>query len=313
MKRVIIVAGVMSVLLILDQFISLILNPYITQIIGLIGINIVLVVSLNLITGFTGQFSLGHAGFMAVGAYVSASLTVFCGDFYPSFLNPLFFLIFTLCGGSCAAFCGFLIGLPTLRLKGDYLAIVTLGFGEIIRVIILNIQTIGGARGFSGIPERASFFWIYFWVFVVLLVLFRLIGSTKGKAFLCVRDDEIAAESIGIRPTRVKVTAFVIGSFFAGTGGALFAHFNTYLNPSSFTFLKSVEIVTMVVLGGLGSLSGSVLSALLLTALPELLRIASDFRMVLYSLLLIVVMIKRPQGIMGMREINFKFKMQKLR
>lgn len=306
MKKVLIPIGMIFVLGASNYLFSLYINPYINQIIGLIGINIILVASLNLITGFTGQFSLGHAGFMAIGAYVSASLSFFYGDLCPPFLSPLFFLLATLSGGAAAALCGFLIGLPTLRLKGDYLAIVTLGFGEIIRVVILNIQKVGGARGFSGIPESANFFWIYLWVFLVLLILSRLIYSTKGKAFMAVRDDEIAAESIGIRPTQVKVTAFVIGSFFAGIGGGLFAHFITYLNPSSFTFLKSVEIITMVVLGGLGSLSGSVLSALLLTALPELLRVASDFRMVIYSLLLIVVMIKRPQGIMGMKELKWR-------
>lgn len=278
-------------------------NAYIVQVIGLIGINIIMVSSLNLITGFTGQFSLGHAGFMAIGAYVSAALSFyFQPDMDIPIVNELLFLFFLLLGGLSASFCGFIIGLPSLRLKGDYLAIVTLGFGEIIRVVILNMNFIGGARGFTNIPERAGFFWIYLCAFLTVLFLWRTVYSVKGLSFSAVREDEIAAESVGIGATRVKVTAFVTGAFLAGIGGGLFAHFNTYLNPSSFTFLKSIEFVAMVVLGGMGSLTGSILSAILLTSLPEFLRVVSDYRMVIYSLLLIVMMIWRPAGIMGFKE-----------
>ena len=201
-----------------------------------------------------------------------------------------------------------MIGLPSLRLKGDYLAIVTLGFGEVIRVIILNMDFVGGARGFSGIPERTNLFWILLFMVFTLRFLWKSIYSVKGLSFRAVRDDEIAAESLGVSSTKVKVTAFVWGAFFAGLGGGLFAHLITYLNPSSFTFLKSVEIVAMVVLGGLGSFSGSVLAAVLLSVLPEFLRIVSDFRMVIYSLLIILIMIIKPMGLMGYKEISFKFR-----
>ncbi|MDO8519465.1 MAG: branched-chain amino acid ABC transporter permease [Deltaproteobacteria bacterium] len=283
------------------------INPYILQIIVLCGINIILTASLNLINGFTGQFSLGHAGFMAIGAYVSAALSVYFGlpPEFPAVWHHLLFAVYLLAGGAASALFGFFIGLPTLRLKGDYLAIVTLGFGEIIRVVILNLDVVGGARGFTNIPPMANFTWVLGWTVITLFVLGRLIYSVKGRAFMAVRDDEVAARSIGIPPTKVKVTAFVVGAAFAGIGGGLFAHFIAYLNPSSFSFLKSVEIVTMVVLGGMGSLTGSVISAVLLTALPEFLRVASEYRMVAYSLLIILIMILRPQGIMGNKEFKF--------
>lgn len=277
------------------------MDPYLLQIIILSGIHIILTASLNLINGFTGQFSLGHAGFMAVGAYASAAFSVYVG--LPLGINPLLLVWMSLlAGGIASALCGFLIGLPSLRLKGDYLAIVTLGFGEIIRVVILNINAVGGARGFSGIPELAGPATVGISVLVTLVILGRLVYSPSGLAFRAVREDELASESVGVRTTRVKVTAFVTGSFFAGLAGGLFAHFLGYLNPSSFSFVKSVEIVAMVVLGGMGSLTGSVLAAVLLTALPEFLRSLSDYRMVVYSLLIIFIMILRPQGLMGYRE-----------
>ncbi|MDO8519614.1 MAG: branched-chain amino acid ABC transporter permease, partial [Deltaproteobacteria bacterium] len=180
------------------------INPYILQIIVLCGINIILTVSLNLINGFTGQFSLGHAGFMAIGAYVSAAFSVYVGipETLPWFVQHFLFLIYLLAGGGVAALFGFLIGLPSLRLKGDYLAIVTLGFGEIIRVVILNLDVVGGARGFTNIPPIANFSWVFFWVLLTLFVISRLVYSVKGKAFMAVRDDEVAARSIGIPPTR---------------------------------------------------------------------------------------------------------------
>ena len=219
-----------------------------------------------------------------------------------------------------------LVGLPSLRLRGDYLAIVTLGFGEIIRVLILNIEPIGGARGLPGIPGWANFFWVFLGVAIVVAVSRNLAHSTHGRALFAIRDDEIAAEALGVDTTRYKVIAFVIGAFFAGVAGGLFAHFLCYLNPSTFNFIKSIEIIAMVVLGGMGSISGSVLAATILTLLPELLRPASrmltdgvnwglahftaarlplnDYRLVIYSLLLIVLMITRPQGLLGTRELS---------
>lgn len=306
MKKSLIFLLAVGIIYLLQIVFNLAVNPYITQIVVLIAINMILSWSLNLISGVTGQFSLGHAGFMAIGGYVSAFLSVKYGTILGENIYSQYalFIIFILGGGLSAAIFGFLIGMPSLRLKGDYLAIVTLGFAEIIRVVLLNMDIVGGARGYSGIPERVNFFWAYFAALVTLGVLFRLTHSMKGKAFMAVRDDEIAASSVGIPTTKIKVTAFVIGAFFAGIGGGLFAHFLAYLNPASFTFVKSVEIVVMVVCGGLGSFSGSLIASIILTSLPELLRFLNDYRMVIYSLLLIVMMILRPKGLMGMKEFG---------
>ena len=286
---------------------------YYNRIIVLIGINITLAVSLNIINGHAGQFSLGHAGFMAVGAYFSAFLTVFyfssIVDRYPAAQSALL-VVAVLAGGVLAAIAGYLVGLPSLRLRGDYLAIVTLGFGEIIRVLILNIEKIGGARGFSGIPHWSNFFWVYFFAGITILISWRLVRSSVGRAFLAVREDQVAAEAMGIDTTKYKVKAFVIGSFWAGVAGGLFAHYQMYLNPTAFTFLRSFELVVMVVLGGLGSISGSIIAAVILTILPEGLRMAKgvlhtdkDPRMIIYSITLIVLMLTRPQGIFGRREL----------
>lgn len=286
------------------------INDYVTQVVCVIGVNIILALSLNLINGQTGQFSLGHAGFMAIGAYVSAAITVYIGPkvslLFPGIpapvLETVLFLTALFCGGLAAALAGLMVGIPTLRLKGDYLAIATLGFAEIVRVMILNLDVVGGARGFSNIPEEANLFWIFLFVVITAVVIRRLVDSIKGSAWLAVRDDEVAAEAVGIGVARAKVVSFAISSFFAGLGGGLFAHLMTYLNTNSFGFLKSVEIVVMVVLGGLGSMTGSVLAAIVLTLLPELLRSAAEARMVIYALLLIIMMIVRPQGLMGNRE-----------
>ena len=276
------------------------------------GINVLLAVSLNLVNGISGQFSLGHAGFMSIGAYVSAylSMNVFSGIEIPFFQM----LLSLVSGGIVAGFFGYLIGLPTLRLKGDYLAIVTLGFGEIIRVVILNINAVGGARGLPGIPKLSSFSWVFGLSFITVFFIFRLMKSYHGRALLAVREDEIAAESMGVNTTSQKVRAFAMSSFFAGTAGSLFAHYLTFLNPQSFDFNKSFEIVTMVVLGGLGSTSGAVIAGLSLTILREALRPLQeithvDLRMVIYSLLLILMMLTRPNGLLGTKEIwNLKFR-----
>lgn len=285
-------------------------------------INMILAMSLNLVNGFTGQFSLGHAGFMAVGAYVSAYLSTL---FPPSIGSGqiFYFFIFAGAGGLAAAGAGFLVGLPSLRLRGDYLAIVTLGFGEIIRVLLLNMPAVGGARGMYGIlgptdwnlgSLTISKFIIgyahaIFWVIACFLVIWRLVHSAHGRAFLSVREDEIAAEAMGINTTQAKVRAFVLSSFFAGVAGSIFAHYSNYLNPASFSFNRSVDAVIMVVLGGMGSLSGSLLAATIITVLPEALRplqehTGVDLRMVIYSLCLILLMILRPKGLMGNKELT---------
>ncbi len=276
----------------------------------------IMALSLNLVNGFTGQFSLGHAGFVAIGAYVSGYLGLNVKIFSDSFLF-LNFPVYAVAGGLVAAAAGYLVGLPSLRLKGDYLAIVTLGFSEIIRVSILNLEFIGGARGMYGVPgydniEIGEFVLSgYFfeslhagcWMLVTLLVIWRLVRSTHGRCFLSVREDEIAAEAMGINITKTKVRAFVLSSFFAGVAGSIFAHNLKYLNPSSFNFLLSVDALIIVVLGGMGSLTGSIFAAFIVTILRELLRSFDDWRMVIYSITLIVVMIVRPQGLFGTMEL----------
>jgi branched-chain amino acid transport system permease protein len=286
-------------------------SPYFLQVVSLAGINIILAVSLNLINGFTGQFSIGHAGFMAIGAYVSAYVTATSGDrirvalgMLPlSFQNSALLLIALGIGAACAAVAGFLVGVPSLRLRGDYLAIVTLGFGEIIRVFILNIDAVGGARGFSGIPRLANFAWIYLFAGATILVVSRIVRSSFGRTLVAIREDEIAAEAMGVNTTRSKVISFVVSSAMAGVAGGLFAHYLMYVHTNSFTFIKSFEIIIMIVIGGLGSITGSVLGAVLYIVLTEGLRQFAQYRMVLFSLLLIVIMIVRPQGILGHREL----------
>ena len=289
---------------------ALAISPYFLQVICLAGINVILAVSLNLINGFTGQFSIGHAGFMAIGAYASAFVTVTFGEKVRSALsflpmearNDILLVVALAVGAVLAAVAGFLVGVPSLRLRGDYLAIVTLGFGEIIRVFILNIDAVGGARGFAGIPKLANFFWIYFFAAVTILIVYRIVRSSFGRTLVAIREDEIAAEAMGVDTTRSKVISFVVSSAMAGVGGGLFGHYLMYLHTNSFTFLKSIEIIIMIVIGGLGSITGSVLGAVLYIAMTEGLREAAQYRMILFSLLLIVIMIVRPQGILGHRE-----------
>lgn len=282
-----------------------------------IGINIILAVSLNLVSGFAGQFSMGHAGFMAVGAYVSALTTMTFLQWYPHMFagapaSEILFGASIVIGGLAAAFFGYVVGIPSLRLRGDYLAIVTLGFGEIIRVALLNIELVGGARGLPGIPAFTSVAWVYSCVLICLLVIIRLIDSARGRAIVSVRDDEIASAAVGINAARMKVQAFAIAAFFAGVAGALFAHKLRYLNPATFDFNRSVEVIVMVVLGGLGSISGSVIAAIVLTALREVLRSVAtiggtDYRMIIYAALMIGMMIIRPGGMFGSREIGSLF------
>ncbi|HEX5134114.1 MAG TPA: branched-chain amino acid ABC transporter permease [Thermoanaerobaculia bacterium] len=287
------------------------ISPYFLQILCLAGINIVLAVSLNLINGFTGQFSIGHAGFMAIGAYVSAFLSITFGDriraafsFAPvSVRNSGLLLVVLAAGALAAAIAGFLVGVPSLRLRGDYLAIVTLGFGEIIRVFIVNIDAIGGARGLGGMPRLANFFWIYLFAAATVAAVTRIVNSSFGRTLIAIREDEIAAEAMGVNTTRHKVLSFVVSSAMAGVAGGLFAHYLMYLHPNSFTFIKSFEIIIMIVIGGLGSITGSVLGAVLYIVLTEGLREFAQYRMVLFSLLLIVIMIVRPGGILGHREL----------
>ena len=315
------------------------ITEYHIRILTLIGINITLAVGLNLINGIAGQFSLGHAGFMAVGGYVAAYVT--CCLFYliygadaPSILSSggaglvtgsLVLVAGLVAAGIAAGVVGLAVGVPSLRLKGDYLAIVTLGFGEIIRVIIQNIGTVGGNTGFrdltfsgaSGnvvIPVQplTNFFWIFLVAVLAVVISRNIVSSTFGRALMAVREDEIAAEAMGVNTTYYKVLAFVLGSAFAGVAGGLSGHlFGNLLTPATFTFVRSIEVVIMIVLGGIGSITGAVLGATALTILPELLRQTGidqaypGLRMVIYALVLILLMIFRPQGLLGRREIGW--------
>ena len=295
--------------------------PYTGRILMLAGINVVLAVSLNLINGFTGQFSIGHAGFMAIGAYSSAYFTVYHGKAVEQMLGGsgdgsgvagvIAFLVAILIGALVAALMGLLVGIPSLRLRGDYLAIVTLGFAEIIRIVILNLDVVGGATGFT-VPGSVNFLWVGTMAVLTILVVRNIVRSDTGRALISIREDELAAEAMGVNTTRYKVLAFVISSAFAGVAGVLFAHFNKFLATPDFTFIKSFEVIIMIVLGGMGSITGAVLGAIVITILPELLRQLpsvggfnfADLRLVIYAALLIVIMLTRPQGILGEREIG---------
>lgn len=325
MKRLAAAAAVVAALFVANGLLSgslisgVSISPYFVQVLCLAGINVTLAVSLNLINGFTGQFSIGHAGFMAIGAYASAWITVTFGDrirqlvgFLPEVGRDSVLLLTALAvGAALAAVAGFFVGVPSLRLRGDYLAIVTLGFGEIIRVFILNIDAVGGARGYSGIPKLANFFWIWFFAAISILVVYRTVHSSFGRTLIAIREDEIAAEAMGVDTTRAKVISFVVSSAMAGVAGGLFGHYLMFLHTNSFTFIKSFEIIIMIVIGGLGSITGSVLGAVLFIGLTEGLREFAQYRMVLFSLLLIVIMIVRPQGILGHRELLHFFRRKK--
>jgi branched-chain amino acid transport system permease protein len=279
------------------------IDPYFLDVITGVGINIILAVSLNLVNGYTGQFSLGHAGFMSVGAYLSAAVTLLAGprllgDSGGSALQQgLLFLSALVAGGLGAALAGLAVGIPSLRLKGDYLALVTLGFGEIIRVVFQNVEALGGALGLNGIPNYTTVLWVYSFAALTVFTVVCLVSSTYGRGFIATHDDEVASEAVGLNTTRYKIVAFVVGAFFAGVAGGLYGHFKLTITPTGFDFTKSIEIVVMVILGGMGNTTGVILAAILLTVLPEVLRAVDEYRMVLYSLLLIVLMLVRPKGL----------------
>ncbi len=264
----------------------------------LMAINIMLAVSLHLVIGITGQFSIGHAGFLAVGAYVSAIATM-------KFQMP--FPIAILAGGIVAALAGLLVGIPTLRLRGDYLAIATLGFAEIIRIFFLNIDYVGGAAGMQ-ITHLTTWTSTFICLFITILVIVNFTNSRHGRAAIAIRENEIAADAMGINTTYYKVAAFALGSLFAGVAGALQAHNFYIINPTNFGFLKSFDILIYVVLGGLGSLSGSVIAASFLTIISTYLQDYPETRMIIYSLVLVIVMLYRPKGLMGTKEITDLFK-----
>jgi branched-chain amino acid transport system permease protein len=298
-------------------------NDYQGRLLVFIAINIILATSLNLINGFTGQFSIGHAGFMAVGAYSSAWFSNVYGTRLVetfAFLGEtgstsVVLLIAVVIGALVAALMGLVVGIPSLRLKGDYLAIVTLGFAEIIRIVILNIDAVGGATGYQ-VPGYANFLWIGIFMIISVVVIHNIVKSDAGRALVSIREDELAAEAMGVNTTRYKVTSFAIGSAFAGIAGVLFAHYNKFLHTNDFQFIRSFEIIIMIVIGGMGSMTGAILGAIIVTLLPELLRLLpdvslggftvkfADLRLVIFALILILTMIVRPQGILGTIEIG---------
>ncbi len=295
------------------------INAYYARILYLIGINITLAVSLNLINGLAGQFSIGHAGFMAVGGYSATFVTVYYGQAIAGLFaatlagaagSAVVMTISLLTGAAAAALAGLAVGIPSLRLRGDYLAIVTLGFSEIIRVIILNIPAVGGATGFTAAIPLTNFFWIFAVAILTIVIVRNIATSTFGRVLATIRGDEIAAEAMGISTTRYKVLAFVISAALAGVAGGLSGQlFANPLNPQNLNFVRSIEIIVMIVIGGIGSISGAVFGATALTVLPEALRPLDQqfpgLRMVTYALLLILTMIFRPQGLFGRREVGW--------
>lgn len=276
-----------------------VIDAYIQATMVTIGVNIILAVSLNLVVGFTGQFSLGHAGFMAVGAYSTALITM-------TFPSVAGFVAGLVVGMVLAALLGFLIGLPTLRLKGDYLAIATLGMAEIIRIVLLNVEFTNGAAGLSGVPQFVNWTWLFVLVVGSVVLIKNFINSRHGRNCIAVREDEIAAESIGVRSTRSKTMAFTIGAAFGALAGGIYASYFYFLKPDLFNFMNSINILVIVVLGGLGSISGSIIAAVLLAVISTALQPFPEIRMILYSLILIVLMIFRPQGLMGSSELSLK-------
>ena|SRR5438876_2101376 len=348
LKRILAAIVILLVLYAMDSFMSehglfgFGAPPYYARILMLAGINVILAVSLNLITGFTGQFSIGHAGFMAVGAYSSAYLTVYHAQVWERSLSSLvgaglahslIFLLAILVGALVAAITGLIVGIPSLRLRGDYLAIVTLGFAEIIRIVILNIDKVGGATGFS-VPGYTNFIWVGGFAVITIVMVNNIVHSDIGRALVSIREDELAAEAMGVNTTRYKVLSFVISSALAGVAGVLFAHYTQFLSTNDFQFIRSFEIIIMVVLGGMGSITGAVLGALVITVLPEFLRSLgpmtesilgkvgvthiplglheflmglANYRLVIYAALLILIMLTRPQGVLGTREFGFSW------
>jgi branched-chain amino acid transport system permease protein len=290
------------------------LTEYVQRVVLLAGINIILAVGLNLINGTTGQFSIGHAGFMAVGAYGAAFVGVkiapgLHGLFGTgSGADALIFNIALLVGALFAGISGLIVGMPSLRLRGDYLAVVTLGFGEIIRILFNNATFLGAATGYfgddpSGLPAYTNFFWVFAWAALIVVLIHNLTFSQTGRSLTAIREDEVAAEAMATPTTRLKVTAFAISAATAGIAGGLFAHMQAGVRPEDFRFEKSIDMVVMIIVGGLGSISGAVLGGIFVAVSLELMRDLQQYRLVLYALLLVVIMIVRPQGLLGNREL----------
>ena len=284
-----------------------IINSYYMQVLMFAEINVIMTVSLNLVNGFTGQFSLGHATFMGIGAYSSAILTtlLFHTAGWSKLAQPFVFLAALLIGAVVAGFVGFLIALPSLNLKGDYLAIVTLAFGEIVKTGIRLIDYVGGPRGITAIPKYSNFYWITAITVISVMLIRNYIYSRFGRSSIAVRENEIAAQSMGINTTKSKISAFVVASFFAGLAGGLYAHLLMFIEPNLFNMEASINYLVYLYAGGMASISGSIVSAIVLSILPEMLRFLNNWRYVIYPLLLIVIMLRRQNGLLGGREFTF--------
>jgi len=299
-KRFLIWAGALALLAlswVLPE--SGLLNPYFVQILMYVGINMILTLSLNLVNGYMGEFSVGHAGFMAIGAYVSAILSVW---YLPRDLGPWVFPLIVVGGGLAASLAGLVVALPSFRTRGDYLAIVTLAFNMIVKSILENLDVVGGPRGFKDISLLTTFPWVVFWVLLTFYLMRNLVFSNFGRGIMAIREDEVAANLTSVDTRRLKVYAFCVSAFFAGVAGGLFAHLLQFINPRSFSILKSTDMLVMVYLGGMGSLTGSLLGATLFTLVLEFLRPLGLWRWVIGPLLLVLLMIFQPRGIMGFKD-----------
>lgn len=264
-----------------------------------IFINIILAVSLNLVIGVCGQFSLGHAGFMCIGAYCA-------GIMVKMMPNMTGLVIGVLIGFVLSTIVALIVSIPTLRLKGDYLAIATLGFAEIVRILVQNMEITNGAAGLNGIPKLTTFPLLFVCSVISILVVCNFTHSASGRACLSIREDEIASEAMGINTTKYKVIAFVIGALLASLAGALFACNFYVIKPDQFTFNKSIDILVMVVFGGMGSMTSSVLAAVAIGIINVVLANFSEIRMIIYGLALVGIMIFKPTGILGTKELSFK-------
>lgn len=278
------------------------LDQYVQLVLMYVGINIILTVSLNLVNGYMGEFSVGHAGFMAVGAYTASILTV---RVFPESAQAFLFPVAVIAGGFAAALAGLIVALPSFKTRGDYLAIVTLAFLMIVKSVIENIEAIGGPRGFLGMAKLTTLPWTFVWTVIALWVIRNFVYSNYGRGVISIREDEIASDLMGVDTKRTKLLAFTISSFFTGVAGALFAHVLQFINPRVFDIIKSTDILIMVYLGGIGSIGGSVVGATIYTVLLEVLRPLGMWRMVLMPLVLVLLMLYRPRGIMGLREFRW--------
>jgi len=290
------------------------INPYYVRILAMCAINVMLAVSLNLVNGTTGQFSIGHAGFMAVGAYASSIATHAIDPRLGAGLAPVTLVLGCLAGIAAAGVAGVAVGVPSLRLRGDYLAIVTLGFGEIIRISIESTASLGGAQGYplgaGSIPAYATLAWLLGGAVLVTTLFWNLTYSSYGRALAAIREDEIAAEAAGVPTTRYKVLAFAVSAMATGLAGALYAHDATggqHIDPAAFNLNKSVDMLVMIIFGGLGSITGAVLGGVLVAVSLELLREFQGYRLIVYAVLLIGLMLVRPQGILGQREFSLNW------